>query len=36
MKYSVAIIQLHKLEEVKQALEAVDVNLMQVPRNPEP
>jgi nitrogen regulatory protein P-II 1 len=30
MKYIVAIIQPHKLEEVKQALEAVDVNLMTV------
>jgi nitrogen regulatory protein P-II 2 len=30
MKYIVAIIQPHKLEEVKQALEAVEVNLMTV------
>ncbi|MCE5266056.1 MAG: P-II family nitrogen regulator [Deltaproteobacteria bacterium] len=30
MKLIVAIIQPHKLEEVKQALEAVDVNLMTV------
>ena len=30
MKYIIAIIQPHKLEEVKQALEAVDVNLMTV------
>jgi nitrogen regulatory protein P-II 2 len=30
MKYIVAIIQPHRLEEVKQALEAVDVNLMTV------
>jgi nitrogen regulatory protein P-II 2 len=30
MKYIVAIIQPHKLEEVKQALEAVNVNLMTV------
>ena len=30
MKYIVAIIQPHKLEDVKQALEAVDVNLMTV------
>ena len=30
MKYIVAIIQPHKLEEVKQALETVDVNLMTV------
>jgi nitrogen regulatory protein P-II 2 len=30
MKYIVAIIQPHKLEEVKAALEAVDVNLMTV------
>jgi len=30
MKYIVAIIQPHKLEEVKLALEAVDVNLMTV------
>jgi nitrogen regulatory protein P-II 2 len=30
MKYIVAIIQPHKLEEVKQALEVVDVNLMTV------
>jgi nitrogen regulatory protein P-II 1 len=30
MKYIVAIIQPHKLEEVKQALESVDVNLMTV------
>ncbi len=30
MKYVVAIIQPHKLEEVKQALEAVEVNLMTV------
>jgi len=28
MKYIVAIIQPHKLEEVKQELEAVEVNLM--------
>jgi nitrogen regulatory protein P-II 2 len=30
MKYIIAIIQPHKLEEVKQALEAVSVNLMTV------
>jgi nitrogen regulatory protein P-II 1 len=30
MKYIIAIIQPHKLEEVKQALEAADVNLMTV------
>jgi nitrogen regulatory protein P-II 2 len=30
MKYIVAIIQPHKLEEVKQALEDVEVNLMTV------
>jgi len=30
MKYIVAIIQPHRLEEVKQALEAVEVNLMTV------
>jgi nitrogen regulatory protein P-II 1 len=30
MKYIVAIIQPHKLEEVKRALEAVEVNLMTV------
>ncbi|HOD29763.1 MAG TPA: P-II family nitrogen regulator [Syntrophales bacterium] len=30
MKYIVAIIQPHRLEDVKQALEAVDVNLMTV------
>jgi len=30
MKYVIAIIQPHKLEEVKQALEDVDVNLMTV------
>jgi len=30
MKFIVAIIQPHKLEEVKAALEAVDVNLMTV------
>jgi nitrogen regulatory protein P-II 2 len=30
MKYIIAVIQPHKLEEVKQALEAVDVNLMTV------
>ena len=30
MKYIVAIIQPHRLDEVKQALEAVDVNLMTV------
>lgn len=30
MKYIVAIIQPHRLDEVKQALEAVEVNLMTV------
>ena len=30
MKYIVAIIQPHKLEEIKQALKAVEVNLMTV------
>lgn len=30
MKYVIAIIQPHKLDEVKQALEDVDVNLMTV------
>ena len=30
MKYIIAIIQPHKLEDVKKALEAVDVNLMTV------
>jgi len=30
MKYIIAIIQPHKLEEVKQALEEVEVNLMTV------
>src|SRR5512137_3062711 len=30
MKLIIAVIQPHKLEEVKQALEAVDVNLMTV------
>jgi nitrogen regulatory protein P-II 2 len=30
MKYIVAIIQPHKLEEVKQALESVEVHLMTV------
>jgi len=30
MKYIIAIIQPHKLDEVKQALEDVDVNLMTV------